>query len=306
MRHPFALASLTGLVLLMAALLAGCAARSAVIAAPEQEATKPGPSQGPGTAAEGWWYVRFGLHWPAGAEPAWNRDLLLADQVVRPALSQHREAISLWRFHRRAARDGAGHRFSLIFRASPASAASIYDQIRTNATLARLQRRGMVESVGFDDLSRIERPGVADTSDRAEIRCRGRRDCKSLPRAVGAACSRDGAALTSVVIAVANRQHQLDVLRRMPPQLRDLPGVDLGQLKLPNQLRQYRGGWAGVSVASRLSTCNSVALRAALLASAGSSPTFKVKARRAACFAQGERILKQAEQEGEGYSKFLR
>ena len=163
MRHPLALASLTSLVLLMAALLGGCAARSAVIATPEQEATTPAPS----TAAEGWWYVRFGLHWPAGAEPAWHRDLLLADQVVRPALSQHREAISLWRFHRRAARDGAGHRFSFIFRASPASAARIYDQIRTNATLATLQRRGMVESVGFDDLSRIERPGVADTSDQA-------------------------------------------------------------------------------------------------------------------------------------------
>jgi len=115
MRYPFALAALTGLVLLMAALLEGCAAPSAVIAAPKQEANQFSPS----TAAEGWWSVRFGLHWPARAEPAWNRDLLLADQFVRPALRQHREAISLWRFHRRAARDAAGHRFSFIFRASP-------------------------------------------------------------------------------------------------------------------------------------------------------------------------------------------
>ena len=118
-------------------------------------------------AAQGWWYVRFRLAWPEGTEPAWYRDLILADRVVRPALADNRDAISLWRVHRRAARDGAGHRFSFIFRSTPATAARVYPEIRTNPTLEALQRRGVVTSVSYDDLSRIERPGIADTSDPA-------------------------------------------------------------------------------------------------------------------------------------------
>ena len=119
------------------------------------------------TAGIGWWTVAFRFAWPEGAEPAWYLDLLVADQVVRPALEGHREAIPLWRIHRRAARDGAGHRFSFIFRSTPRDAARVYQTIRANPTLQRLQRRGRVEQVSYDDLGQIARPGLADTSDRS-------------------------------------------------------------------------------------------------------------------------------------------
>jgi hypothetical protein len=117
------------------------------------------------TAGVGWWYVAVRFDWPEDADPAWYLDLLVADQVVRPALNAHREAIPLWRVHRRAARDGAGHRFSFIFRSTPRDAARVSQTIRANPTLQRLQRRGRIERVSYDDLSRIARPALADTSD---------------------------------------------------------------------------------------------------------------------------------------------
>lgn len=156
-------AALPAALLLMLLFLPGCASEPAGTPVRAQGSA----DQGADSATEGWWYVRFRLAWPKDAEPAWHRDLLLADQVVRPVLADHREVISLWRFHRRAARDGAGHRFAFIFRSSPAVAARVYDQMRTNPTLTRLEQRGVVKSVDYDDLGHLKRPGIADTSDRA-------------------------------------------------------------------------------------------------------------------------------------------
>ena len=148
-------------LLLLAVHLAGCATT------PDQAPVAPVPSgtRDTDTAAIGWWYVRFRHAWPNDAEPLWHRDLLIADRIVRPALDAQRDAITLWRFHRRAARDGAGHQFSFIFRTTPTRAARLYDAIRRNPTLARMQRSGWLESVRFDDLSHIGRPGLGDTSD---------------------------------------------------------------------------------------------------------------------------------------------
>jgi hypothetical protein len=147
----------------MLLLLAGCASEPIATQAPTT-VNSTSASKGDNI---GWWYMRFRLSWPEGAEPAWHRDLLLADQVIRPTLADNRDAIALWRFHRRAARDGAGHQFSFIFRSSPATAARIYAEIRRNPALVRLHRSGAVTSVAFDDLSKITRPRIADTSDTA-------------------------------------------------------------------------------------------------------------------------------------------
>jgi hypothetical protein len=158
------------LALLPMLLFAGCATGPDAFRSPAGPRTAPLPALSTQTTfkdAQGWWYVRFRLAWPEGTEPAWYRDLILADRVVRPALADNRDAISLWRVHRRAARDGAGHRFSFIFRSTPATAARVYAEIRSNPTLRELQRRQVVISVGYDDLSRIERPGIANTSDPA-------------------------------------------------------------------------------------------------------------------------------------------
>ena len=55
-----------------------------------------------------WWYVRFRMAWPEGEDAPWHPDLGLADRVRGPVLEEKAGALTLWRPHRRAARDGAG------------------------------------------------------------------------------------------------------------------------------------------------------------------------------------------------------
>ena len=62
-----------------------------------------------------WWQFRFKLQWPDGEPPELSRHLLIVDQIIAPVLEEYEEDISLWRFHRRAARDQAGHQLRLIF-----------------------------------------------------------------------------------------------------------------------------------------------------------------------------------------------
>ncbi len=90
---------------------------------------------------------------------------MVAHRIILPVLKSHREQIDWWRIHRRAARDGAGHRFSFIFYASAAEASRIYADIEVNPYLAAWRRAGWIRKVRFDDVTRIERPGIEDTSD---------------------------------------------------------------------------------------------------------------------------------------------
>ena len=147
-----------GILLLL--LLVGCATQPVVVTEPEPE--PPAPA----AAEEYWWYVRFRQPWPEGKTPAWHKDVLLADRIVAPVLAEQRDVISLWRIHRRAARDGAGHQFSFIFRATPAAAARINARIASDPLLARLLRANVVQAVSYDDPQSPQRPGIADTSDR--------------------------------------------------------------------------------------------------------------------------------------------
>jgi len=154
-----------GLMLLTLLLfnLAGCAAQ------PVPPATASGAHGGGSFAARHpyWWYVRFRLHWPKGEEPPWYPDLFIADRVVGPVLGAEQGKIALWRFHRRAARDGAGRQFSFIFYTSPAEAREINAQIAANPLLAQWQRQGVTETVMYDDPAKPQRPGIGDTSDKS-------------------------------------------------------------------------------------------------------------------------------------------
>lgn len=145
-------------LVLVLVLLGGCAAQPAAVTT--------GVSAPPAGGGEmSWWYVRFRLNWPEGEEPLWYPDLLLADRVVGPVLDARRAEIPLWRFHRRAARDGAGRQFSFIFRATPATAVRVNALIAADPLLARLQGEGLVQSVIYDDPGNARRPGIGDTSD---------------------------------------------------------------------------------------------------------------------------------------------
>ncbi len=145
--------------LAMSVWLLGCA--SAV--PPRHEVTAPVDLRA--SPGYGWWYAAFRFHWPEGEVPGWHRDLMVAHRIVAPVLSRHLREIRLWRIHRRAARDGAGHRFSFIFYSTPATARRIYAEIEADPDLAELRRHGIVEAVQFDDTHRIARPGLAATSD---------------------------------------------------------------------------------------------------------------------------------------------
>jgi len=143
----------------VAAILAGCATRPAPVAvSPHRPA--PAPS-----ADSAWWYARFRVDWPEGADPAWHTDLLIAHQVVKPVLDRHLQDISLWRFHRRAARDAAGHQFSFIFFASPETARRVYSEISDNPILQQAKSSGRIMAVVCDDTANMSRNSIGDTSD---------------------------------------------------------------------------------------------------------------------------------------------
>jgi len=116
--------------------------------------------------AKGWWHVRFHIKWPANSEPSWHIDLLIAGEIVAPALQRYRNSIALWRFHRRAVRDAEGHQFSFAFYSSPETAKKIFSVLRVNPLLKRMKRARIITHDLYDDTGIITAPGTEDTSDR--------------------------------------------------------------------------------------------------------------------------------------------
>ena len=137
-------------------LVTACATPHFIISDPAEPAPAAGENY--------WWYVRFGHVLPEGKDPAWHRDVLLADQIVTPVLAEHHEWISLWRVHRRAARDSAGHQFSFIYRTTPDVAARINTHIESDPLLAQLLRDDKIKTVRYDDPAKPQRPAIEDTS----------------------------------------------------------------------------------------------------------------------------------------------
>jgi len=148
-------------MMLLAVALWGCASSRPAPAADsvsERDTAKASPNA--------WWYARFGLRWPPGEDPSWHLDPLLAHQVVAPVLARNRTEILLWRFHRRAARDAAGHQFSFIFYAPPETARRIFAELQSDVRLQELKDRKVVIRDAYDDPNAISRPNLDDTSDR--------------------------------------------------------------------------------------------------------------------------------------------
>jgi hypothetical protein len=117
------------------------------------------------SSENGWWQARFSIKWPEDREPSWHMGLFIARDIVSPVLSQHKDNIRLWRFHRRAVRDEAGHQFSFIFYASPETAREIYHAIQSDTRLEAMKRAGLIIRDSYDDTTRIRHPDIGDTSD---------------------------------------------------------------------------------------------------------------------------------------------
>ena len=116
-------------------------------------------------SGHGWWFARFRMQWPPDTDPIWYMDLYLAHQVILPKLEKYKEDIDLWRFHRRAVRDGAGRQFSFIFYSSPRTARHIFNALQTDPLVAYLKTEGVLERDVYDDPTQINRPNIEDTSD---------------------------------------------------------------------------------------------------------------------------------------------
>ena len=114
----------------------------------------------------GWWYARFRLNWPPNTDPIWYMDLYLAHQIILPLLQAHQNDIHLWRFHRRAARDGAGRQFSFIFYASPRTAQKIFQTLQSDPMAVNMKSGGVIDDIVCDNPAKITRPNIEDTSDK--------------------------------------------------------------------------------------------------------------------------------------------
>ena len=112
-----------------------------------------------------WWYCRYTVDWPENAEPDLAVDLLLAHAVVAPVLKLHKLEIPYWRFHRRAARDDAGHQFSFIFYTDPYTAARIMTELNQSAILQQALTGRILDRINFDDIRNPAKPDLEDASD---------------------------------------------------------------------------------------------------------------------------------------------
>ncbi len=114
-----------------------------------------------------WWYYRVKVNRPKETPPNWAMGALVAGEVFSPILENYRHDIELWRFHRRAGRDQAGHQFSFIFYSSALTAQLIYYDLENNLLLRDLLQQGKLDSVQFDDVGQLSRPNLEDTSDKS-------------------------------------------------------------------------------------------------------------------------------------------
>jgi hypothetical protein len=94
-------------------------------------------------------------------------DLLAAREIFAPLIAAHRGELPLWRFHRRAVRDNAGHRMRFLFYALPETAREINAALMADPLLAEMNAAGVLERVVIDDPEAPSRTDPAATSDPA-------------------------------------------------------------------------------------------------------------------------------------------
>ena len=157
--------SLNGIALLALLLSQSACTRVVTVRAPANDL--PPVSMTAAGDEDAWWRIAIRMRWDPEQTPEWYLDALVADQVHAPALSDAGSAIALWRFHRRAADDEAGHRFSLLVYTNAVSAHILYRQIREASVLQWLESDGRITSVTMSKVERPELPPVARSSDTA-------------------------------------------------------------------------------------------------------------------------------------------
>lgn len=144
--------------------LGGCASVSPVVESADERAEEAALS-GTLPEGEGWWYARFHFDWPEDEAVRWYLGTLIGGEVIAPIFDEYYRDVYIWRIHRRASRDGHGHVFSFIFYSTPQGAQRIYRAIQEHAVVKSLLENGRLTRVSVDDVTRITRPDIEDTSD---------------------------------------------------------------------------------------------------------------------------------------------
>jgi hypothetical protein len=112
-----------------------------------------------------WWRVSAKIVWPEEQEVRWYVDDYMAHQIYAPLLTRYRQHINLWRFHRRAARDGAGHRFTFFFFAPKDSAKAIFAELQADPLLEELMQQNLVSKIQMSDIDNPKQRLVRENAD---------------------------------------------------------------------------------------------------------------------------------------------
>jgi hypothetical protein len=151
-------------VVIIAIGLSGCASLSPHAVNKERKGSEQ-TLAGALPEGQGWWYARFHIEWPEGEGPRWYIGTLIGGEVIAPVFDDYYQDVYIWRIHRRAARDGYGHVFSFIFYSTPQGAQRIFKAIENHPVVQSLLESGRLTRVRVDDVNRITRPNIEDTSD---------------------------------------------------------------------------------------------------------------------------------------------
>lgn len=143
----------------MSILMAGCASVPTV-AAPTPLSLASDPSMA-------WHSCRAKLHWDTQQPASWDTDGLLAVALFAPLIDTLGPHLELWRFHRRAGDDGAGRRFSFIYRSSAQAHSMIIDWLEQHPVRVALQDAGVLEQLDCSDVAYWSGPSMGATSDSA-------------------------------------------------------------------------------------------------------------------------------------------
>lgn len=149
------------LLLVVSLLLGGCVS----YVKPTKKALLAGQGEAPLAGVSYWWRYAVQMTWPEGSSPNWYMDDLLADQLFAPVIHEYAQQLPLWRFHRRAARDDAGHRFTFLFYCDTTLASQVMASIdKRYAYLEGIGLKG-INAVKKFDISNPPKPGIAASSD---------------------------------------------------------------------------------------------------------------------------------------------
>ena len=114
-----------------------------------------------------WHSCRAKLSWEVDQPAPWGADGLIAVAMFAPLIDSLGSHLEIWRFHRRAGRDGAGRRFSFIYRSSEQGHNSIVEWLEQHPMHKALRAAGVLEKLDCSDVAYWSGPSMGATSDAA-------------------------------------------------------------------------------------------------------------------------------------------